>query len=149
MSEGKEIKFYGAPWCPDCKKAKHLLDRHGCTYEYIDIEKTEGAQEHITELNKGKRVIPTIEINGTFYGMQRPDAFAAWADAVPRDFVFAVKAPRFITHMKRLRDIEAPLANFIASGLLRLGHRNTEGIISCSPLGRVQYRWMRERPVRS
>ena len=63
----------------------------------------------------------TIEINGTFYGMQRPDAFAAWAGQVPANFVFAVKAPRFITHMRRLREIETPLANFIASGLLRLG----------------------------
>lgn len=73
------------------------------------------------ELEYAARQFPTIEINGTFYGMQRPDAFAAWADAVPDDFVFAVKGPRFITHMKRLRECETPLANFIASGLLRLG----------------------------
>jgi uncharacterized protein YecE (DUF72 family) len=63
----------------------------------------------------------SIEINGTFYGMQRPDAFAAWVEQVPADFVFAVKAPRFITHVRRLRDCATPLANFIASGLLRLG----------------------------
>ena len=74
------------------------------------------------ELPYAARQFTTIEINGTFYGMQRPDAFAAWAAAVPDGFVFAVKAPRFITHMKQLRDIEAPFANFIASGLLRLGH---------------------------
>src|SRR3984885_9647101 len=61
-----------------------------------------------------------LEINGTFYGMQRPDAFADWADRAPDGFIYAVKAPRFITHMKRLRDVETPLANFIASGLLRL-----------------------------
>ena len=46
----------------------------------------------------------TIEINGTFYGMQRPEAFASWAEQVPADFVFAVKAPRYITHILRLRD---------------------------------------------
>jgi uncharacterized protein YecE (DUF72 family) len=63
----------------------------------------------------------SIEINSTFYGMVRPDAFAAWARQVPQDFVFAVKGPRFITHLRRLRDAETPLANFIASGLLRLG----------------------------
>jgi uncharacterized protein YecE (DUF72 family) len=63
----------------------------------------------------------SIEINGTFYGLQRPDSFARWAAATPEDFVFAVKAPRFITHMRRLKEIEAPMANFIASGLLRLG----------------------------
>ncbi len=63
----------------------------------------------------------TVEINGTFYVMQRPDTFAAWADQVPVDFMFAVKAPRYITHLLRLRDPLVPLANFIASGLLRLG----------------------------
>jgi uncharacterized protein YecE (DUF72 family) len=63
----------------------------------------------------------TIEINGTFYGLQRPDAFAHWAEQVPANFVFSVKAPRFITHIRRLQNIEVPLANFIASGLLRLG----------------------------
>src|SRR5208282_5908952 len=60
-------------------------------------------------------------INGTFYAMQRPHAFESWAQQVPADFVFAVKAPRYITHILRLRDAQAPLANFIASGLLRLG----------------------------
>lgn len=63
----------------------------------------------------------SIEINGSFYSLQRPDSFAAWAAATPDDFVFAVKGPRFITHMKRLRDVQAPLANFFASGVLRLG----------------------------
>jgi uncharacterized protein YecE (DUF72 family) len=62
-----------------------------------------------------------IEINGTFYGMQRPDAFGSWAEQVPADFVFAVKAPRYITHILRLRDPQVALANFLASGLLRLG----------------------------
>lgn len=73
------------------------------------------------ELEYAARQFRSIEINGTFYGMQRPDAFAAWAASTPDDFVFAVKAPRFITHMRRLKECETPLANFIASGLLRLG----------------------------
>ena len=75
------------------------------------------------ELEYAAQQFRSIEINGTFYGMQRPDAFAAWAAQVPDDFVFAVKGPRFITHMKRLNQTEAPLANFIASGLLRLGSK--------------------------
>ena len=73
------------------------------------------------ELEYAARQFPSIEINGTFYGMQRPDAFASWAAQVPDDFVFAVKAPRFITHIRRLKDAQTPLANFMASGLLRLG----------------------------
>ena len=63
----------------------------------------------------------TLEVNSTFYGMQRPEAFAGWADQVPADFVFSVKAPRYITHILRLNGAQVALANFIASGLLRLG----------------------------
>lgn len=63
----------------------------------------------------------TLEINDTFYGLLRPETFAGWADQVPADFVFAVRGPRVITHILRLRDVRVPLANFLASGLLRLG----------------------------
>lgn len=62
-----------------------------------------------------------IEINGTFYGLQRPESFGRWRDETPDDFVFAIKGSRFITHMMKLRDVKTPLANFLASGLLRLG----------------------------
>jgi uncharacterized protein YecE (DUF72 family) len=63
----------------------------------------------------------SIEINGTFYSLQRPESFAAWDAATPAGFVFALKGPRYITHFLRLKDVEAPLANFLASGPLRLG----------------------------
>ncbi|MBX4929579.1 DUF72 domain-containing protein [Rhizobium binae] len=76
-------------------------------------------QKH--ELSYAARHFPSIEINGTFYGLQRPESFGRWRDETPEDFVFAVKGSRFITHMKRLQEIETPLANFFASGLLRLG----------------------------
>lgn len=62
-----------------------------------------------------------IEVNGTFFAMQRPDIFAGWAAQVPADFAFAVKAPRHITHVLRLSEPRTPVANFIASGVLRLG----------------------------
>jgi uncharacterized protein YecE (DUF72 family) len=62
-----------------------------------------------------------IEINGTFYSLQRPQSFQAWAAATPDDFIFSVKGPRFITHMLKLRNGEIPLANFFANGLLALG----------------------------
>jgi uncharacterized protein YecE (DUF72 family) len=62
----------------------------------------------------------TIEINGTFYGSQKPASFLKWYETTPKDFVFSVKAPRFITHIRRLREVETPLANFFASGILRL-----------------------------
>ncbi len=73
------------------------------------------------ELAHASRQVRSIEINGTFYSLQRPASFAAWTAATPDDFVFAVKGPRFITHIKRLRDVHFPLANFFASGVLQLG----------------------------
>jgi len=62
----------------------------------------------------------TVEINGSFYSLQRPDSYRAWYAQTPPDFVFAVKGGRFITHMKKLADIDTPLANFFASGVLAL-----------------------------
>ena len=62
-----------------------------------------------------------VEINGSFYSLQRPTSYAAWAEQVPDDFVFAVKGGRFITHMRRLVDVQPALANFFASGVLALG----------------------------
>ena len=76
-------------------------------------------QKH--ELAYASSVLRSIEINGTFYGMQGPERFAGWAAASPDDFVFAVKGPRFLTHMQRLNQPTAPLANFFASGRSRLG----------------------------
>lgn len=64
---------------------------------------------------------PSLEINGTFYGLMRPEDFAGFAAQTPAGFVFSVKVPRFITHVRRLKEIEVPLANFLASGVLRLG----------------------------
>ncbi|MHB1305331.1 MAG: DUF72 domain-containing protein [Acidiphilium sp.] len=55
------------------------------------------------------RQFRTIEINGTFYGLQRPESFARWREDAPEGFVFAVKGPRYITHLRRLRDIEAQM----------------------------------------
>jgi uncharacterized protein YecE (DUF72 family) len=72
------------------------------------------------ELEYASRALPTIEINGTFYSLQSPERFEAWYRDAPPGFVFAVKGSRFITHMKRLRDVEKPLANFFASGVLEL-----------------------------
>ncbi|MFS0866477.1 DUF72 domain-containing protein [Microbacterium sp. 179-B 1A2 NHS] len=68
----------------------------------------------------GERM-PTVELNGSFYSLQRPESYRRWSDAVPDDFVFAVKGSRYITHMLRLRGIETALANFLASGVLALG----------------------------
>lgn len=63
----------------------------------------------------------TAELNGSFYSLQRPGSYRRWRESVPTGFVFAVKGSRYITHMLRLRDARAALANFLASGVLALG----------------------------
>src|SRR5205085_2299826 len=73
------------------------------------------------ELEFASRAVASIEINGTFYSLQSPASFAAWHNITPDDFLFAVKGHRFITHIRRLRDVAVPLANFFASGVLQLG----------------------------
>jgi uncharacterized protein YecE (DUF72 family) len=75
------------------------------------------------ELKFLARKFPTVEINGTFYSLQRPEFFQAWSGETPVDFVFAVKGSRYITHMLRLTKLETPLANFFASGVLALGSK--------------------------
>ena len=66
----------------------------------------------------------SIELNGTFYSLKSPKVFERWVSEVPdRDFVFAVKGGRFITHNLKLRNAERSLGNFFASGVLALGKR--------------------------
>lgn len=75
------------------------------------------------ELTYAAERMTSIEVNGSFYSLQRPSSYQAWRDATPDDYVLAVKGGRFITHMRRLRGGEAPLANFFASGVLALGDK--------------------------
>lgn len=72
------------------------------------------------ELHYASRQFNTIEINGSFYSLQNPANYLRWHQESPRGFVFAVKAPRYITHIRRLKQVDEPLANFFASGLLGL-----------------------------
>jgi uncharacterized protein YecE (DUF72 family) len=75
------------------------------------------------ELEYASRQFSSIELNGSFYSLQRPSSYAQWARQTPPGFVFAVKGSRYITHMLRLRNIETALANFLASGLFELGDK--------------------------
>jgi len=75
---------------------------------------------HRRELEFASRVLNSIEINGSFYSLQRPTSYRRWYEATPENFLFSVKGARFITHMKKLREVEVPLANFFASGVLAL-----------------------------
>jgi len=67
----------------------------------------------------------TVELNNSFYRLPSEKAFAQWHDSVPENFRFAVKVSRFITHIKRLRNVEEPLDNFLsrAKGLTKSSAR--------------------------
>ncbi|MEO6054791.1 MAG: DUF72 domain-containing protein [Chthoniobacterales bacterium] len=72
------------------------------------------------ELEYASKELRSIEINGTHYGLQRPKSYLSWYERTPKGFRFSVKAHRYITHIKRLSDVEVPIANFFASGVLAL-----------------------------
>ena len=75
------------------------------------------------ELAFAAEAFPSIEVNGTFYSLQSPTLFGRWEADTPDDFVFALKGPRYITHMLKLKNAEPALANFFASGVLRLDRK--------------------------
>jgi uncharacterized protein YecE (DUF72 family) len=75
------------------------------------------------ELSYAARRFGSIELNGSFYSLQRPSSYERWRDKTPQYFVFSVKGGRFITHMLSLRNTEQALANFFASGVLALGSK--------------------------
>jgi uncharacterized protein YecE (DUF72 family) len=75
------------------------------------------------ELDFAAQHLNSIEINGTFYSMQKPESFKSWSEETPDDFVFSVKGTQFITHIRKLENVETALANFLAQGLLRLGRK--------------------------
>jgi uncharacterized protein YecE (DUF72 family) len=81
-----------------------------------------GLAQH-RELEFASRALPTIELNGSFYSLQRPESYAEWHDETPDNFRFSVKGNRFLTHTLRLRDIDRPLANVLASGVFNLGEK--------------------------
>lgn len=73
-----------------------------------------------SELKFASRAVNSIEINGSFYSLQSPDLYARWYNDTPKGFVFSVKGPRYITHVRRLKEIDEPVANFFASGVFQL-----------------------------
>lgn len=76
---------------------------------------------HRAELEYASSKLDSIEINGSFYALQKPSSYRSWAETTPERFVFSVKGGRYITHILRLRNARAALASFFASGVLALG----------------------------
>jgi len=72
------------------------------------------------ELSHASRQVTAIEINGTFYGSQKPESFRRWHDETPDDFIFSVKGPRFVTHRRDLATAGPSIERFLAGGVLEL-----------------------------
>ena len=72
------------------------------------------------ELAHASRQVTSIEINGTFYGAQKPTSFRKWYAETPEDFIFSVKGPRYATHRRELGEAGSSVERFFASGVLEL-----------------------------
>lgn len=75
------------------------------------------------ELEFASRKLNSIELNGTFYSTQKLQSFQQWSKETPDDFVFSIKGSQFITHIRKLENVEGALANFLAQGMLCLGKK--------------------------
>ena len=72
-----QIKLFGADWCPDCRRAKSYLKENDIEYEYVDVDLDEEATKRVEQINNGKRIIPTMIINGKTYTNPNNDQLAA------------------------------------------------------------------------
>lgn len=78
---------------------------------------------HARELEYAAAHMTAIEINGTYYRLQKPDSFAAWAKAAPDGFVFTVKASRVCTNRRILAEAGESVAKFLGQGITELGDK--------------------------
>ena len=103
------------------KKGKIRIGISGWTYKpWRGVFYPEGLAQR-KELSFAASQFNSIEVNGTFYGSQKPASFERWREETPDDFVFALKGPRYITHLKRLHDVEESLERFWTTGVAKLG----------------------------
>src|ERR1700745_3184308 len=85
-----------------------------------------------SELTFAAKNFNSVEINGTHYSLQRPEYFAQRAAETPDDFVFAVKGSRFITHIKKLRDVQDALASVFCTRGSATGQETGPGAVAVS-----------------
>ena len=103
------------------RRGKAFIGTSGWIYEHWNGRFYPPALPAKRQLSYLASKFSTVEVNGTFYSLNRPTAFQRWRESVPSDFIFAIKASRYITHMLKLRNVDAALGNFFAQGLLMLG----------------------------
>jgi uncharacterized protein YecE (DUF72 family) len=78
---------------------------------------------HAKELEYAGQQLTAIEVNGTYYSLQKPASFAKWRDAVPEGFVFTLKASRYCTNRKVLGEAGDSIAKFLGQGIVELGDK--------------------------
>jgi len=88
------------------------------------------------ELEYASRQLTSIEVNGTYYGAQKPATYAKWHAETPDGFVFSLKAPRYVTERARLADAGSAIDAFVHGGLAELGDR----------LGPINWQFAKGRP---
>ncbi len=106
---------------PSASQARIQVGVSGWTYPRWRGDFYPKGLAHRLELAYVAARMSSVEVNGSFYSLQRPSSYTTWAEQTPDTFEIAVKGSRYITHMKQLRDIDVALANFFASGVLALG----------------------------
>ncbi len=119
-----------------CRQGKILIGTSGWHYKHWrgafypdDIRQTD-------YLSYYARYFDTAEINNSFYRLPSVETFRQWRDIVSKEFIFSVKASRYITHMKKLKDPDEPLSNFLkAAGLL--GGKLGPVLFQCPPKWKV------------
>ena len=92
----------------------YLIGTSGWHYEHWRGQFYPQALAKSGWLNFYAQNFATVELNNSFYRLPSEKAFAQWRDSVPENFRFAVKVSRFITHIKRLRNVEEPMDNFLS-----------------------------------
>jgi uncharacterized protein YecE (DUF72 family) len=107
----------------ECRRSPFHVGISGWTYPPWRGVFYPAGLAHRRELEYAAGRMNSVEINGSFYSLQRPSSYQAWYGQTPPGFVFSVKGPRFVTHMKKLADVETPVANFLASGVLALADK--------------------------
>ena len=86
------IKFYGAQWCPDCRRSKAFLGEHRIPYQYVDVDQSTGAQDYVKQLNDNKLIIPTILFQDGSILVEPSDAELAEKEEVFRSVVESLQS---------------------------------------------------------
>jgi uncharacterized protein YecE (DUF72 family) len=120
MMRGRSVVADRGQAMPASTKAKILVGIGGWTFEpWRETFYPKGLAQK-RELEYAGRKVTSIEVNGTYYGSQKPESFARWREETPAGFVFALKGTRFTTNRRVLAEAGASIERFLTSGVLEL-----------------------------